>query len=121
MKRPLMVAAVVVPLDLGPVGVFPWCMPSYSSESDLGLSVLLAREKELNVGHFLRLPVTQYGRSSQDGAGMSGGKVWGREPSIQGERWYGDESTGKETEREHLCPFLSPPPPSYLPPMVWGH
>lgn len=64
----------MVPLDLGPVGVFPWCMPSYSSESDLGLSVLLAREKELNVGHFLRLPVTQYGVSSQDGAGMSGAR-----------------------------------------------
>lgn len=76
-KWPLTMAVVVVQLDLGPAGVFSWCMPSCRSKSGWRHSVLLAREKALNVGHFQRLPVTQYGGSSQNGAGVRGGKVWG--------------------------------------------
>lgn len=70
-----LVAAVVVQLDLGPAGVFSWCVPSCGSEAGQRRSAALAGEKEVNVGHFLRLSVAQCGGSGQDGAG---GEVWQR-------------------------------------------
>lgn len=61
-KLPLKVAAVVAQLDLGPAGAFSWCMPPCRSEEGRRDSAaVLAMEKELNVGHFLRLPVAQCG------------------------------------------------------------
>lgn len=44
----------------------------------------MAREKELNVGHLLRLPVTQCGGPGQDRA--VGERSGGREPSEWGEQ-----------------------------------
>lgn len=88
-KRPLKVAAVVVQLDLGPGGVLSWCMPSYRSEAGRRHSAVLAREKELNVGHFLRLPVAQCGGWGQGGAGVGGHGLGAA--SLQGRvsSWHG--------------------------------
>lgn len=59
-------------IGLEPAGAFSWRLPPPPCGNEAGQrrSGLLAREKELNVGHFLRLSVAQCGGSGQE-------RVWG--------------------------------------------